>query len=565
MSMPKIVHFNEKSDCSTLKISHKRVQIVFFCMLTTLIILVLRLFDLSIFSYVDLQIDDKKEVLHNIRNNIVDRNGIILASTLPTASAYIYPKHFLNPIKSLNRISEVLNINVKELEEKLINNKHFVWLKRHLTPTEQQKLHNLGIPGIYFINDQKRIYPQKNLFSHIVGLVDIDNNGISGLESFFDDYLKNPSNTDNIQTSLDTRIQYIVKQELNDVIKLHDAIGGTAIVMDVNSGEVISSVSLPDFNPHNTKNVNNKKLFNQATLGVYEMGSALKTLTLAIGIDSGEISLNDSFDVSTPIKIGNYKIGDYRGGKGGLLSIPEILMYSSNIGVAHIIQEVGITKQKEYFKKLGMLSKIHVEVPEKSSPIFPSDKRWKELRSITMSYGHGISMTPIHLIQTFSAIVNSGIFRKATIIKDQNKEDNGKQIFKPSTSILMNKILRLSATKGSAKKANSDQYLVGAKTGTAEKIVNGRYHKKLNIALCVAAFPINNPKYSILVLVDEPKQNKINHGFATGGMIAAPVISKITNKIAPILGVAPINHNDPNIIKALYVNYKPMYKRFAKR
>ena len=168
MSMPKIVHFNEKSDCSTLKISHKRVQIVFFCMLTTLIILVLRLFDLSIFSYVDLQIDDKKEVIHNIRNNIVDRNGIILASTLPTASAYIYPKHFLNPIKSLNRISEVLNINVKELEERLINNKHFVWLKRHLTPTEQQKLHNLGIPGIYFINDQKRIYPQKKIYFHIL-------------------------------------------------------------------------------------------------------------------------------------------------------------------------------------------------------------------------------------------------------------------------------------------------------------------------------------------------------------------------------------------------------------
>ena len=424
-------------------------------------------------------------------------------------------------------------------------------------------MHNLGIPGIHFINDQKRIYPQKNLFSHIVGLVDIDNNGISGLESFFDDHLKNISNTKDIQTSLDTRVQYIVKQELNDAIKLHDAIGGTAIVMDVNSGEIISSVSLPDFNPHDTKNVHNKKLFNQATLGVYEMGSVLKSLTLAIGIDSGGISLNDSFDVSTPIKIGNYSIGDYRGGKGGLLSVPEILMYSSNIGVSHIIQGVGITKQKEYFKKLGMLSKIHIEVPEKSSPLFPSDKRWKELRSITMSYGHGISMTPVHLIQTFSTIVNNGIFRKATIIK--NKEEHGKQIFKPSTSILMNKILRLSATKGFAKKANSDQYLVGAKTGTAEKIVNGKYHKKLNIALCVAAFPMNNPKYSILILVDEPKQNKINHGFATGGMIAAPIIHKIVTKIAPILGVAPINHDDPKITKALYVNYKPMYKRFAKR
>ena len=565
MSTSKIIYINEELGCNTLKTSHRRIQIVFFCMLTIVLLLVLRVFDLSMFSYNDLKPINKKETTLNIRRNIIDRNGVILASTLPTASAYIYPKHFSNPIKSLTTISKVLDININELEERLINNKHFVWLKRHLTPVQQQKLHNLGLPGIYFMNDQKRIYPQKNLFSHIVGLVDIDNNGISGLESFFDDHLKNPSNTENIKTSLDTRIQYIVKQELSDVIKLHDAIGGTAIVMDVNSGEIISSVSLPDYNPHNTQTTINKKFFNQATLGVYEMGSVLKSLTLAIGIDSGEISLNDSFDVSTPIKVDNYSIGDYRGGKGGLLSVPEILMYSSNIGVAHIIKEVGINKQKEYFKKLGMLSKINIEVPEKSSPIFPSDKRWRELRSITMSYGHGISMTPVHLIQTFSAIVNNGVFKKATIVKDQNKEDSGKQIFKQSTSLLMNKILRLSATKGFAKKANSNQYLVGAKTGTAEKIINGKYHKKLNIALCVAAFPMNDPKYSVLILIDEPKQNKINHGFATGGMVAAPVISKIVTKIAPILGVAPIDHNDPRITKALYVNYKPMYKRFAER
>jgi cell division protein FtsI (penicillin-binding protein 3) len=533
-------------------------------MFIVLLTLILRIFDLSIFNYSDLQsiTQNKNEI--NIRNNIVDRNGIILASTLPTASAYIYPKHFTNSIQSLKSISRIIDINIDELNERLIKNKHFIWLKRHLTPLEQQALHNLGIPGIHFVDDQKRIYPHKNLFSHLVGLVDIDNNGISGLESSFNEHLKDPTKTD-IQTSLDTRIQYIVKQELNNVVKLHDAIGGTAIVMDVNTGELISSVSLPDFNPYDTREISNKKLFNQATLGVYEMGSVLKALTLAIGIDSNEINLSDSFDVSTPIKIDTYKIKDYRGGKGGILSIPEILMYSSNIGVAHIIKEVGITKQKEYFKKLGMLTKINIEVPEKSNPIFPTDRRWKELRSITMSYGHGISMTPIHLIQTFAAIVNNGILRKATIIKDKNNESSGKQIFKPQTSSLMNKILRLSATKGFAKRANVDQYLVGAKTGTAEKIVNGKYSKKLNIALCAAAFPINDPKYAIVILVDEPKQNSINHGFATGGMVAAPVVSSIVSKIAPILDLAPIDHNDPKISKALYVDYKPMYKRFAKR
>ena len=564
MSSIKIIYTNEASDCEVIQISHRRIQIVFFSMFIILLTLILRIFDLSIFNYSDLQsiTQDKNEI--NIRNNIIDRNGIILASTLPTASAYIYPKHFTNSIQSLKYISKIIDINIDELEERLIKNKHFIWLKRHLIPLEQQALHNLGIPGIHFVNDQKRIYPHKNLFSHLIGLVDIDNNGISGLESSFNEDLKDPEKTD-IQTSLDVRIQYIVKQELNNVIKLHDAIGGTAIVMDVNTGELISSVSLPDYNPYDVKEIGNKKLFNQATLGVYEMGSVLKALTLAIGIDSGDIDLSDSFDVSTPIKIDAYQIKDYRGGKGGVLSIPEILMYSSNIGVAHIIKEVGIAKQKEYFKKLGLLTKINVEVPEKSNPIFPTDRRWKELRSITMSYGHGISMTPVHLIQTFSAIVNNGVLRKATIIKDKNNKSNGKQIFKPQTSLLMNKILRLTATSGFARRANVDQYLIGAKTGTAEKIINGKYSKKLNIALCAAAFPMNDPKYAIIILVDEPKQNSINHGFATGGMVAAPVVSSIVSKIAPILDLAPIDHNDPKISKALYVDYKPMYKRFAKR
>jgi cell division protein FtsI (penicillin-binding protein 3) len=564
MSSIKIIYINETSDCEVIKTSHRRVQIVFFSAFIILLTLILRIFDLSIFSYSDLQNTHNTETKVNIRNNILDRNGVILASTLPTASAYIYPKHFTNSVESLKIISKIIDINIDELEGRLIKNKHFIWLKRHLTPLEQQKLHNLGIPGIHFVNDQKRIYPHGNLFSHLVGLVDIDNNGVSGLESSFNIDLNDSTKSD-IQTSLDARVQYAVKQELGDVIKLHDAIGGTAIIMDVNTGELISSVSLPDFNPYDIKEISNKKLFNQATLGVYEMGSVLKPLTLAIGIDSGEINLTDSFDVSTPIKIGNYKIGDYRGGKGGILSIPEILMYSSNIGVSHIIREVGITKQKEYFKKLGLLTKINVEVSEKSNPIFPTDRRWKELNSITMSFGHGISITPIHLIQTFSAIVNNGILRKATIIKDKNTHDNGKQIFKPQTSLLMNKILRLTATSGFARRANVDEYLVGGKTGTAEKIVNGRYSKKINIALCVAAFPMNDPKYAVLILVDEPKQNNINHGFATGGMVAAPVVSSIISKIAPILGISPVDHNDPKISKALYVDYKPMYKRFAKR
>jgi cell division protein FtsI (penicillin-binding protein 3) len=558
----RIIQINEESSCEMIKISHRRVQIIFFSVLAVLLTLVLRIFDLSVFNFGEFQ---KGSTLYSkdfpMRNNIVDRNGIILASTLPTASAYLNLLEFRSSTKSLELISKELNINQNELEEKLALQKKFIWLKRHITPHEQQSLHNLGIPGVYFVKDQKRIYPHKNLFSHIVGLVDIDNNGVSGLESSFNTQL-NDSAQAAVQTSLDSKIQYIVKQELGDAITTHNAIGGSAIVMDVHTGELVSVVSLPDFDPSNISNVDGKKLFNQATLGVYEMGSVLKPITLAMALDSQKIDIHDYFDVSTPLKINNFVINDYRG-KGGFLSVPEVLMYSSNRGVSQMIRKVGVKKQKEYFKKLGLLSSTSIEVPETSNSIYPSEARWKELSSITMSFGHGISMTPIHLIQAFSAIVNDGVFRKATLIKGQNDENSGKRVFSSKTSNLMNKMLRLTAEGGSARKASFNDYLVGAKTGTAEKITNGRYNKNLNITLCVGVFPINNPKYIVLVLVDEPKGSKSTFGFATGGWIAAPVISNIVSRIAPILNIAPVDEKDPKIIKALYIDYKPFHQQYA--
>ena len=564
MSIARIVSINNESNCHIIKISHKRIQILFFCILVTIIFLIFKVLNLSIFSYRNFHLINKSSTEIKMRKNIIDRNGIILASTIPTASAYINPKH-LRDKESLKSIAKVVAINVDDLKTQITNKKHFIWLKRHITSKEQQMLHDFGVPGIYFIDDQKRIYPHRNLFSHIIGLVDTENHGISGIEASFNkDLINDSNNIDFIQTSLDTRVQYIVRQELNNTINLHNAVGGTALVMDVRTGEIISSVSLPDYNPHNIKNVKNHRFFNQTTLGVYEMGSILKVFTLAIGIDSGQINLDNVFDVSTPIQIHKHKIGDYKGGKGGMLSIPEILMYSSNIGVAKIIQKVGIKKQQDYFKKLGMFSKTKIEVPEKSYPIIPNIKMWKELRSITISYGHGIAMTPIHLMQSFATILNKGLFQQATLIKNANNNINREQVFNITTSKLMNKILRLSAIKGFAKRANVNQYLVGAKTGTAEKVINGKYNKRLNTALCIAAFPMDNPQYSVFVLIDEPQQNKINCGFATGGMVAAPVISNIITKIAPILKISTIDYNSAKIIKDLSIDYKPIYKQFTK-
>jgi cell division protein FtsI (penicillin-binding protein 3) len=564
MSSFKIIHVNEKVSCEVLKTSHIRVQIVFFAVLALLLILVLRIFDISVFSLNEMQYSsnsNNKDI--HIRKNITDRNGVILASTLPTASAYIYPKHFAHHDLSLTLIAQEIQINPHEIKEKLAQNNNFIWLKRHLTPNEQQRLHDLGVPGIYFMNDQKRIYPHKNLFSHIVGLVDIDNKGISGIEASFNSVLQDDTNQD-LQITLDAKIQYIAKQELANAIDMHDAAGGAAIIMDIHTGELLSSVSLPDFDPYNIHDIKNEKFFNRATLGVYELGSVFKTLAVAMAIDSEKITVRDSFNVSTPLKINSYTIGDYRGGKGGVLSVPEILMYSSNIGVAQIVQEVGIPIQKDYFKKLGLLSKINLEIPEISDPIYPSDHRWKEVSSITMGYGHGISVTPVHFIQAFSAVVNDGIFKKATLVKGKSDGTKDRRVFKKKTSLLMKNILRLTAKSGSAKYANINKYLVGGKSGTASIAQKGGYSKHLNITTCAGAFPMNNPKYSILVVVDKPKANKINYGFTTGGMIAAPVVSKIISRIAPILNIAPVDHNAPEITKALYVNYKPMYKRYAK-
>ena len=563
MTNLKVIYVNEESNAAVLSTSYRRVQIAFFTILALLITLVLRLFDLSVFNLGELQYKTSSYSKNiSIRRDITDRNGIVLASTLPTASAYIYPKHFIATDHSFTLIAKNFNIDTKELKKRIANNQHFVWLKRDLSPKDQEKLHNLGILGVHFIKDQKRVYPHKNLFSHIVGLVDIDNRGISGLESSFNIYLQDDTKQE-LQTTLDAKVQYVVKQELENTIKQHEAKGGIAVVMDVRTGELLSSVSLPDFDPHSIDTTNTDTFFNKATLGVYEMGSVLKILTLAMGIDAGIISIDDSFDVSAPLKIGKYQIKDYGRRRGDILSVPEILMYSSNIGVGKIIQEVGVQKQKEYFKKFGMLSKINTEVPEISNPIYPVNYRWKELSAITMSYGHGISITPIHLIQAFSAIVNGGVFKKATLIKGNNEQISEKRILKQKTSSLMNKLLRLTAESGFAKRANVNEYLIGAKTGTAEKITNGKYNKKLNTALCIAAFPMNDPKYALLIAVDEPKRNEINHGFATGGMVAAPAVASIVSKIAPILNVTPVDHTNPRIIETLYIKQKPMYKGYA--
>lgn len=530
------------------------------------ITIILKLLDLSCISLEEIKSAHTKDIQkkHVVsRANITDRNGILIASNIRTASVYSHPKQMIDKpaaIKALMRLN--IGLNEKELIQKFSTNKDFVWIKRHITPNTQQLIHNLGIPGLYFAQDEKRIYPHENLFAHALGYVGLDGHGMAGIERVLDSELIELSQkSEPLQLSLDVRIQNILHTEIQNSITMHSAVGGSGIVMDVNTGEIIAMVSLPDFNPNNLNTAKKEHMFNQMTLGNYEMGSTLKPLTVAMALDSNKITVNEAFDVSKPIKVGRFQINDYKA-KGGYLSVPEILMYSSNLGVAQIARLVGIKNQREYLGKFGVLSELRGTIPEKVKPIFPNEKNWTDASMVTISYGHGVAMSGMHLIRAIASIVNGGLLYEPTLLKqDQPQNISYKRVLKEQTSHTMRKLLRLVAESGSARKANIDGLLVGGKTGTAEKNKNGHYAKNLNMAIFVGAFPINKPEYAILIMIDEAKPNAINHGYTTGGMIAAPVAGNVIKRMAQILGIMHQDRNDKAVMQAMYLDYIPRYQQ----
>ncbi|MCE2992719.1 MAG: penicillin-binding protein 2 [Candidatus Jidaibacter sp.] len=546
-----------------LHMSKGRILFMMLAISITYLALMLRMFDLSLSNHEDVKIAkrdfDGTELVMQ-RSNVVDRNGVILAVNLSTASLYAHPNKIVDKTDAIKNICAIFSQhNCNEFESKINSDKPFVWLKRHLTPIEQQYIHDLGIAGIGFMRDEKRVYPHGNLFAHTLGLVDIDSNGIAGVERFFDERLKN--NHIPLQLSLDIRVQEILREELLEQAQLHSAIGSSGLVMDINTGEIIAMVSLPDFDPHDIGSASERARFNQVTLGVYEMGSTFKMLTLAMGLDGKYFKLNDAINTDNVIKVGNKAINDYRG-KGGLMALPEVLMYSSNKGAAQIGMRIGAQQQRSYFEDFGLLSQLKVEVGEKSSPLYPSSKIWSQASTITISDGHGTAVTPMHAAKAISSVVNGGYSIEPTLLRKKDDEDlpDRKQILSSETSDTMRRMLRLVVTDGFGKKADASGYFVGGKTGTAEKIVGRSYSKSANLASFLGAFPMHNPKYIVLVIIDEALPNKINAGFTTGGMVAAPVANKIVSRIAPILGVKPRSDDDLEIKQKVHLDYRPLNK-----
>ncbi len=474
------------------------------------------------------------EALPIKRADIVDRNGTIIATSLPTVHLYANPKKILDAKNAAAGLSRVLpDLLYEDILDKLQSKHSFVYIKRNLTPSQQYDINALGIPGLDFENSEKRVYPHKNLFAHIIGYTNIDNMGISGIEKAMDERLRESDIP--LVLSIDAGVQDTIREHLRSAVKEFNAVGATAILMDVKSSEIVALVSMPDFDPNTAVKPESRAAFNFATKGLYEPGSVLKIFNAAMSLDSGAIKVSDKFDATQPLKLRYNTIKDYRP-ENRWLSVPEILIYSSNIGSAQMALKVGKKEQQDFIGKMGFLDPLDVEVAEKASPIVP--RRWGEETVATVAYGYGISITPLHIVTAFSSVVNGGTYTPPSLVKDAHKGKESSRVMSFNTSKSMRDLLRKVVLEGSGKKANVLGYEVAGKTGTANKLsANGKYVDKKVMATFVSTFPASSPRYALLVMMDEPKATKDTWGFVTSGWNAVPTAGKIIADIAPMLNV----------------------------
>ena len=483
------------------------------------------------------------------RPDIVDRNGNVLATDIAVASLYADPRKIPDVDEAVELLTAALpDIDAAELRRKLLKPKSaFAWIKRQVSPEERDAVYNLGIPGVSYINERKRVYPQGRLAAHTVGYVDMDTKGIAGIEKYLDNAgaiytasLADPQKqvAAPAELSIDLRVQHAMTDEVAKAIEKFKALGGGGIVLNIETGEIVSLVSLPDYNPNAEPKVFTKDQQNRMLSGVYELGSVIKAVTFAMAFDYGTITMDSKFDARFPLAIGSARINDFHN-LHRFLSVPEIFTNSSNIGTARMALQVGLERHQEFLRRVGLFDRLETEVPETARPILP--RRWSKLVSATAAFGHGFAVQPLQGLSVVAGLLNDGKLIPPTFIKRSKEEAEvvAQQIVKPSTSEKMRYLFRLNATEGSAGKADVIGYRVGGKTGTAEKVVNGRYAKGRNLASFIGAFPMDKPKYAIFVMLDEPKALPETYGFATAGWNAVPTAGKIIERVAPILGVSP--------------------------
>jgi cell division protein FtsI (penicillin-binding protein 3) len=474
------------------------------------------------------------------RSDIVDRNGVVLATNLETSSLYANPRNIQNAEEAAQLLISVLpELSKADVASKLSSSKSFVWLKRKLTPKQMWAVNVLGIPGLKFQQEEERIYPQGKLAAHVLGYVDIDGKGLAGVEHFFEDRLSDPARVgEPLKLSIDYRVQHALEDEVAASMAKFHAVGAAGVVMNVNTGEVVAMASFPDFDPNLAEAATATERFNRASKGVYELGSTFKTFTVALGLDTGTVSLNDVYDASKPMRISSrFSIHDDHP-QNRPLNVKEIFAYSSNIGAARMVMDIGGDKQREFLDGLGLLRPSSIELTEVGRPMYP--KRWADINAMTISYGHGIAVSPLQLSTSIATMVNGGYRNPATLISQpMYKFIPGDRIVTRETSAAIRQLMRVVVDEGTGSFANVPGYMVGGKTGTAEKAIVGGYDKTAVLSSFVGVFPMDDPEYVVFVLLDEPKGNEQTYNNVGGGWVAAPAVGNIIARIAPLLGVEP--------------------------
>ncbi|HXA26101.1 MAG TPA: penicillin-binding protein 2 [Acetobacteraceae bacterium] len=502
------------------------------------------------------------------RAMITDRNGQILAISLPTVALFADPRQIIDPADAAHRMKQVLpRLDEAAARERLSDtNRQFVYLERQITPREELAINSLGLPGIDFRPTEQRHYPMGRTAAQVLGGTDIDEHGVAGVEKYFDQRLF--SDASPLRLSIDVRVQAVVRDELSKAIDFFQAIGGCGIVMDVNTGEVLAMVSLPDYDASDFRTAPADDRFNRAVTGMYEPGSTFKLQTASMALDSGIVHLWDEFDASRPIHIGRFTITDFEG-KHRWLYVPEVLAYSSNLGAAHIADTVGGERQRAWLKSMGMFARVGIELPEAGLPIIQPASAWKEVVTLTVAFGHGISVSPLHVVRGTAAVSTGLLVRPTILALPQGARPEEVRVMQPSTSDTMRKLMRLVVTDGFGKQAEVAGYYPGGKTGTAEKVGKHGYKRgfkeNFNVAAFTSVFPMNAPRYAVYMMVDEPHGNKSTYGYSTAGWVAAPAAGRVIARVAPMLGLLPDIQDAPAINQALYIPLQPARPAGASR
>ncbi len=514
-----------------------RIAFIMFVFALCFSIIIGKLFYLTVLSYQSRTYVPSvlKTDLNINRHNILDRNGMILATSVPTKDLSINPKEVKEKdrLTVAENLSKVLpGVTKDDVLKKINQGGSFRYIKRNITPVEQKDVNWLGYYFLQETDGEKRVYPQGSLFAHLLGSVDIDNKGTAGLEKSYEEELQE----NDVTLSLDMSVQETVARVLSENIKKYSALGGTSIVMDIHTGEVLASVSLPDYNPNIPQDADSDARFNKATLGAYEFGSVFKLFNTAMALENKVIRPHDIFDATTSFKIGRKTIEDYRGQNRPLM-VPEILIHSSNIGSVKIALKAGYQKQKEFLSRFGFYQPLPIQLPEKTRTQYPLEEKWADMTSATISYGYGIAVSPLHLISAVSALVNGGYYRVPTFIKNGNK---GKAEYQVISQKVSEQIRHMMWGVINWNLKDSDpikKYHVGGKTGSAEMLVNGGYTEGTLRTTFVCAFPMNAPKYAVLVVLENPKRLEGQYA-STAGWNAKPTGLQIVLEIASYLGVA---------------------------